>query len=271
MRAAVTVGVLLLCWQAASAAAYDDFAQGISANAEDNSDLAIKSFTAAIAAPDLNPSLLPQAYRGRAQAYLRQGKCHVALADLDQAIKSNATDWAALSLRAEARACDGDLAGAEADFSAAIAVKPAPALYIDRGRIRFRQQNFSSAADDFAPHGEERHPPPYRVLWLEVARRRGGTLDAKTAARDADAVDSDDWPAPLLALYAAKLTSDAALAAVKDGPDHQQCEADFYVGEWLLGGNDAAAARALLQKAATDCPKNVVEYGEAQFELGHMK
>jgi lipoprotein NlpI len=271
MRIAMAVGVLLLCCQAASAAAYDDFAQGVAANIQGDSELAIKSFTAAIAAPDLNPSLLLQAYRGRAEAYLREDKCHAALPDLDQALKINATDWAALLMRANVRMCDGDLAGGEADFGAAIAVKPTPKLYFARGRARFRQQNFSGAAEDFVLYAPEKAKRAYRVLWLEMARRRGGTLDAKTAAADIETVDSDDWPAPLLALYAGTKTPDAALAAVKDGPDHQQCEADFYVAEWHLGGNDTDAARALLQKAVADCPPDFVEFHEAHFELGRLK
>ena len=49
------------------------------------------------------------------------------------------------------------------------------------------------------------------------------------------------------------------------------CEANFYVGEWLLQHHDPAAARPLIQKAASDCPLNFVEWGPAQSELAQLK
>ncbi len=272
MRVAIMVGVLLLGCQAAVAAAYDDFAQGIAANHQGNSDLAIKSFTAAIAAPDLNPTQLPEAYRGRAEAYLSQGKCQPAVADLDAALKINPADLASLALRGQARACEGDFADAEADFSTAIAVKPVPTFYHDRAWVRFRAENFSGAADDFARPGAERQPAPIRILWLELSRYRAGTLDAKTAAKEVGDLDLDDWPAPLLNLYAGQATPDAALAAAKPGEGHQLCEADFFVAEWHLGGaGGAEAARPLFEKAVAACPTTSTDFHESRAELGRMK
>ena len=70
-----TVVAVAACLGTAYAAGYDDFTRGISANNAGNSDTAIAAFNAALNAGDLNASFVPNAYYGRAVAYLRKGKC----------------------------------------------------------------------------------------------------------------------------------------------------------------------------------------------------
>ena len=68
------IGAACLAWVLLTApvlaAGYDDFTSGMTANLRGESERAVASFTAALAAPDLVPAYKPAAYRGRAAAYL---------------------------------------------------------------------------------------------------------------------------------------------------------------------------------------------------------
>jgi lipoprotein NlpI len=259
----------------ASAAAYDDFARGISANLQGEDALAVTSFSAALAAGDLNPTLLPAAYRGRAIAYLRQNQCKQALADLDEYLRLKPGDVQGLQWRGNAHGCLGDFAAAEADLSQAVAVQPSRDTYWVRGRVRWRMKNYAGAADDFA-HVTTLDPKfEYAVLWLELSRARGGTLDPKVGAHDVDELDSRDWPAPLIKHFVGEAKPEDMAAAAAQGDANavanRQCEANFYLAEWWLARQDQAAAKPLLQAAAEKCPKNFIEYDGAQFELSALK
>jgi lipoprotein NlpI len=259
----------------APAAAYDDFARGISANLQGDSALAVTSFSAAIAAGDLSQALLPAAYRGRAFANLRQGQCKSALSDLDEFIRLKPDDLQGAELRGDARACAGDLQGAEADLSQVIAAGSNREVYWSRGRVRWRMKQFAGAADDFARLVELHPESGYFLLWLELSRARGGTLDPKLGEHDLRELDSSEWPVPLIKLFVGEATPEDAAAAAAHGDSDmiasQQCEANFYVAEWWLVHNDAASAKPLLDTASQKCPKNFVEYGEARFELSTLK
>jgi tetratricopeptide (TPR) repeat protein len=259
----------------ASAAAYDDFARGISANLQGDTALAVTSFSAALAAGDLNPTLLPTAYRGRAIAYLREGECKSASGDLDEYIRLKPGDVQGLELRGDAHACAGELAAADADLSQVIALRPDRAAYWNRGRLRWRLKNFGAAADDFSQVVHLQPENSYAVLWLELSRARGGTLDPKVGARDIDQLDSRDWPAPLIKLFVGEAKQEDMAAAALRGDAkvvaNQQCEANFYIAEWWLAQKDATSAKPLLEAAAQNCPKNFVEYDGARFELSVLK
>ena len=259
----------------ASAAAYDDFARGISANLQGDDALAVTSFSAALAAGDLNPTLLPAAYRGRAVAYLRQRQCKSALADLDEYVRLKPRDAQGLELKGNAHACMGEFAAAEADLSQAVAAAPDSDTYWVRGRIRWRNKNFVGAAEDFAQVATLRPNYSYAVLWLELSRARAATLDPKIGAHDLDELDSRDWPAPLIKLFVGQARPEDMAAAAAQGDaktvSDRQCEADFYVAEWWLAHEDTVSAKPLLQAAADKCPKNFIEYDGARFELGLAK
>src|SRR5215831_16040781 len=98
-RLSLLVACLVGIVAGANAAAYDDFARGISANLQGDAALAVTSFSAALSAGDLNATLVPAAYRGRAIAYMRQGQCKAALADLDEFIRLKPGDAQGLELR----------------------------------------------------------------------------------------------------------------------------------------------------------------------------
>jgi lipoprotein NlpI len=260
---------------AAQAAGYDDFAHGLSANAQGLNDSAIASFSAAIAAGDLNPALLPMAYRGRAVAYLRKQQCASALPDLDKALQLNPGYADFLWLHADAAACLNKFDAALADYAALVAAKPDTNVYWQRGRLRWRMADFAAAAADFS-HVTQLNPKfAYGVLWLELSRARAGALDSAVAAADMDRLNVSDWPQPLLALYAGTSKPEEVAAAAAHGDTavvpHQQCEADFYLAEWWLARQDAATAKPLLQRAADQCPHDFVEFTAAGIELARLR
>lgn len=257
------------------AAAYDDFARGVSANLQGDHALAVTSFSAAIAAGDLNPTLLPTAYRGRAIAYMRQRQCKNAIGDLNEFVRLKPGDVQGLELRGDAFACAGDFSSAEADLTTVISARPDYPSYWSRARVRWRLKKYTEAADDFAHVAALQPENAYALLWLEVSRARGGALDPKIGEHDLKQLDSSDWPAPLIKLFVGDAQPEAMSAAASRGDSDkiagQQCEAEFYVAEWWLARKDAASAKPLLESAAQKCPKNFVEYGEARFELGTLK
>jgi lipoprotein NlpI len=259
----------------ARAAAYDDFARGLSANLQGESALALTSFSAAIAEGGLAPTQLPVAYRGRALAYLRLSKCELAKPDLDIALQLAPDDLVAVDLRAFAAACIGDFTLAGADYSTLIAKQPQNADgYVGRGRLRWRQQDFAGASIDLTQAAQLAPKNAYVYLWLELVRSRAGTLDLPTAANDAARFDKDKWPYPLLALFAGLATSDDVQAAASRGADSvvrvQRCQAHFYAGEWWLARNDSARAKAEFQAATVQCPTNFGESLGARAELARL-
>ena len=71
-----------------------------------------------------------------------------------------------------------------------------------------------------------------------------------------------------------QLLSLSAYAAAADGEAQQQadqkCEADFYIGEWKLGGTGSAEALDSFKSAAATCPHNFIEFSAAQSELKRL-
>jgi lipoprotein NlpI len=264
----------------ACAAAYDDFMRGTALNRAGDSDHAIEAFTAAIAAGDLAATYIPSDYYGRATAYARKGKCALAEADLDSALKLRPAYLEAVILRANVRDCQEKYEDARADFDAAIKLTPTTDLYRDRGQFFWRHAKYDSAAADFlqaadvAPmnkyYGARRGFP---LLWYAISAARAGIFDAALFDKRVDKADVDGWPEPLLEHVLGKMKPEDvyAKAARGDGPApaQQKCEADFYLGEWQLGRN-IPGGKELIQQAEKECPHNFVEYVAARTELKRL-
>lgn len=281
---------------AAQAAGYDDFARGVAANAQGDSDAAVVAFSAAIAAGDLSPALLPSAYRARAVAYLRLKKCAEAVPDLAKAIELRAAYTDVRWLHSQAEECLGKYDAAMADMSVLIAAKPDAYAYFTRARMRWYLADFAGAVADLVQARDLNHQDAYIVLWLEMARQRSGALDAAMAAADLAALHTGAWPRPVVELYAGVRKPEDGLeghraqpAAGTETPSgdsdqamddsqenvaalpNRQCESDFYLGEYWLGRRDLAAAKPLLQHAADACAPQTDERGAARNELGRLK
>jgi len=131
----------------------------------------------------------------------------------------------------------------------------------------------------------------YLLIWRHIARLRAGALDpdfasdlrrvglASAQGKDLAGVPvrtdyrrRAPWPYHLVALFADQTTPAIVLAAAAATPGDfarrlRVCEANFYVAEFRLMKNDAAAARPLLQGAIDGCPAGAPEAGFARAEL----
>jgi len=75
MRGLIVTVAFLAAGSAAFASGYDDYMRGFEARHVGNADLALSAYTAALAAPDLAPTYVPDAHVGRAEALMRKGRC----------------------------------------------------------------------------------------------------------------------------------------------------------------------------------------------------
>lgn len=259
---------------AAEAAGYDDFSRGISANNRDDSKSAIAAFSAALAAGDLNHSFLPDAYLGRAHAYLETENCTAALADANAALKLRDDDQNILGLRGRIYLCLDEPKLAEADYSTLIAHSKTGA-YRGRALARWQARNWAGAVSDIEQLVKAAPDEVYDVLMLEVMRARAGTLTSSTAREDMSSIQTREWPGPIFDLYLGKIgTADVFSAAAQGEPRKvkgQECEAHFYVAEWMLAHDQAVAAKPLLVAARTDCPHGYFEYSAAKIELDQSR
>jgi hypothetical protein len=108
----------------------------------------------------------------------------------------------------------------------------------------------------------------YSMLWRYLERRRAGESGDAELASSSLRLKTKDWPYPVAEFYLGKRSEGEMLAAATY-PD-EQCEAQFYLGEWHLLRNDLAAATMALRTAATSCPKNLYEYLGAVAELNEI-
>ena len=104
---------------------------------------------------------------------------------------------------------------------------------------------------------------------LRVRSELRGENGSAELAADVARLDGKDWPYPVIELYLGE-RSPAEVLSVASNPD-EQCDAQFYTGEWhLLKGNRAAATIAL-QAAIDISPKDTFEYKVALAELKRPK
>jgi tetratricopeptide (TPR) repeat protein len=268
---AVTCGVC--------AAGYDDFTRGMSMMAASKPDEAITAFTAALAAGDLAPAYVPVVRLRRASAYMATGKCHEALADLDEVLKLKSGDLDAVVLHASANLCLKNQDAARRDIAAAIAIKPNAGIYEFSARSLWNDGDFAAAGRDFLHArqltGKRDSVSYYLALWYAISAQRGGGFDAAAFDQAAAPLDLDEWPGALIDFFRGK-TAEAKVYRAAQADDatkanERKCEADFYIGEGRLIHGDAAGAKPLLQLAADDCPKQFIEYTAARTELDRLK
>ncbi|HEX4272473.1 MAG TPA: tetratricopeptide repeat protein [Rhizomicrobium sp.] len=288
----------------ASASSYDDLNAGIQFRNLRQWNDEIGAFDKALAAGDLLPNQQYIAHLDRGQAHQLLKQYDLALADYSSCLALEPNNAAALFQRAIIYLDTGKLTEAAADLDSLVALRPmlAPAYNIraaidarlgnaprsladskmalsllpddyarrnigtgivawQAGRTEVAEENFSYAIT----HGNGN---VYAWLWLALTRVRMGKDVPKDDLPD---FDKKSWPTPIVMFFTGDMTQDEVFAATGEGGDAatqgRVCEANFYIGEWLLQHHDAAAAQPMIQKAASDCPMNFVEWGPAQVEL----
>lgn len=269
------VGAMAACVGVACAAGYDDFTQGLTLNLRGESEAAIKSFTTALASPDLVAAYRPAAYRGRGIAYLQLDKCQEALTDLKayEALKGRDTPTAVYRLWAEL--CLKDVAAARKDLEEISKGKIAFADLWEFQRLEWRYDMFEDSMktgqEAFKAVDKKNALASYILLWEAMAAHRAGKFDAAAVTAGLAETKLDDWPKPLLDLYLGKQTPQGvqkeATSWRQSKEDAQVCEANFYTAEWHLGRGEKDAAVPLLLAVIKRCPVDFIELSAARSEL----
>ena len=237
-----------------------------------------------------------------ARAALLMGKAELdkAIVDLDAAIKQRPNQSDGYNNRGAALSQKGELARASADYDRALLISPDSAgTYSNRGNVRFAFGNFGLAADDLARAAKANPRNPYAALWRYLAVARTGNTSTAELLNASGAFDAAAWPAPVVAYYLGKTSADAVRAAADKGDAQtrrgQQCEAEFYLGEFVLAqaagkidpgrikpdqpdqnlyALDPEAirrAKPMLVRAAEICPAGFTERMGAVGELKRMQ
>lgn len=175
--------------------------------------------------------------------------------------------WAHLN-RGIAHGAGGDTTRELADYNKAIELNPKLAnAYQNRGVIAFNNGEFAAAATDFAKT-VELNGDAYAVLFLHLAKARGGETATTELETNAAKLKAANWPYPVAELLLGKKLPAAVLAAATTR--EQKCEAQFYIGEFYAITNDKEAAEKPLRLAASLCAKDVVESNAATAELKRL-
>jgi tetratricopeptide (TPR) repeat protein len=210
-------------------------------------------------------------FANRAYTFGAMGDLDRAIADYNVAIRLDARYAVAYSNRGTLYVAKGEIDRAVADYSEAIRLNPIANAYVGRGRIFLLTGSFANANADFK-RANELSPDPYTALWLDLAERRNDI--SRHLAEATKQLDMKAWPAPLIRLFLNELNSAEALAAAEDqDPKRQQgqiCEANFYSGELALVKGATEEALRFLRLAASDCPRNYIEWGSANFALREL-
>lgn len=239
-------------------------------------DRAIEDYNKAIG---MKPG--PAAYRNRGNAYRAKGDYESAIRDLSAAIGSSgssgsSTGAGALDDRGDTYLAMGQKARALDDFSEAVRLQPDdPDAFLSKGRAEFYLGQWNDAVRDFQKSLALDPTYTYAFIWLHLANARAGNDDAGSLEQQARKIQPEGWPAPIVDMFLGKLKPAYALAFASD-PDSdkkmsQQCEAEFYVGEYILAQGDASAAAPHLQEARRVCSGIFAESLAAKMEMQRLE
>jgi len=231
-------------------------------------DQAIADFSASL---ELRP-VDPLALSARSLAYFGTGKLDQAASDLDALIAIRPMLTGAYGLRAAVNAKRGRAGESVKDLKTVLSLQPKNAGYgLETGILAWEVGEIDDAQDNFSSVVSKGPGNIYAWLWDALARTR---LSKEIRRGSLPKFDKDKWPAPIVALYLGESTQDAVFAAAAQGETQaipgQSCEANFYVGEWLLQHQDRTGAAPLIRKAAAQCPTGFVEWNPAQLELANL-
>jgi lipoprotein NlpI len=215
------------------------------------------------------------AFNNRGSAFQHMGNYARAIQDYDQAIRLNGSFPLSYNNRGRAHHLNGDYAQAIKDYGEAIEIDPDyPLAFYNRGLARFDQGFFIAAVPDFVRAVQIDPTKPYRVLALYLAKARGGDPDREMLATNAAQLNLTQWPGPVVRLLLGQATPQAVLNAAQD-PDPQvqrerQCEAYFYIGEYLLIADQKGEAARMFQAAVSTGVTSLFEYASAKAELRRL-
>ena len=227
------------------------------------------------------------AWYNRANLHAELGAAEQAVADYNQALSLSPQDAWAYYNRARLQAQLGRYEAAAADYRQALAHNPqnADALF-GLGTAQYLSGRYAEAIDSLgkalaAPSdamltlgapgaiADASAEARYRLIWRYLARRRAGQ-DGTAELRQADAANQGrGWPAPVVDYLLGSISAEQLLASAATQADSasRSCEAEAYIGEAQLLGQQREAALKQLRQAHDHCPHGFVEYALAAAEL----
>ena len=221
----------------------------------------------------LNPSNIV-ALLARGDLLAAQKDYDKAFADYDKAlaISANSPQIAALvySARAVVYAEKGDLKRALDEYGALLKIDPDDPVYLEgRAYTAFAAGNFAEAAAGFGSSLQKKPESFYPVLMRFVARARMGEHDTPELRRNAEALDRNAWPWPLVALFLGEIEPDDLRATVTGTQEtRRKCETAFFLAEYDLLHRRRDEAAALMQAATKLC---VSDFFERNAAVGEAK
>jgi tetratricopeptide (TPR) repeat protein len=215
-------------------------------------------------------------YQIRGKLYHTKGDIALALADDEKALSIDRREGDAYFDRGSISAERGEFQRAADDFAKALEMNPLNAWARFRiGVTAWELGRFDDAAQVFSnstvtPDGVL---AVNYILWRWIA----STKTQKDSALNAPAKQaaSDEWPKPLLDLYAGKGSIEAVMKSAGDtvsaGTTNRICGANFYGGIWEEVHGDKSTATKMLSDAASGCPVTYLERSAASAELSRLK
>ena len=156
----------------------------------------------------------------------------------------------------------------------AVLRQPEASLGVITGARAVANAGRPKQAEDMLRAQADRNPGDIRshLELYALLRRSGRAEQAKNeAARYVRELDDEDWPAPLVRVYAGQESEDAALKtageADEDEKPSQLCQAYYYLALLRATGGDRAGARSLFQKALEQATRDV----EAKFAAEELR
>ena len=215
------------------------------------------------------------AFNNRGSAFQHMGNYERAIQDYDQAIRLDVGSALAYNNRGRAYHLKEDYPQAIKDYAEAIDIDPDyPLAFYNRGLARFDQGLYIAAVPDFVRAVQLDPAKPYRVIALYMAKARGGDPDREMLAANASQLNLTQWPGPVVNLFLGQATPQAVINAAQDPDPHvqreRQCEAYFYIGEYLLIANQKTEAARMFQAAVATGVTSLFEYASAKAELRHL-
>ncbi|HUJ47418.1 MAG TPA: tetratricopeptide repeat protein [Rhizomicrobium sp.] len=129
-------------------------------------------------------------------------------------------------------------------------------LYVLKGQMLWANGRLDRASETFGDIFAHDGMDPYAFLWLSLSDAAQGKPVSADIVSKVEATDRTRWPGPLVDLYLGKTTPEEVLqgaAKEADGLNHEQCEADLYVGAWQQSHGHPDDATRLLTAAAGAC------------------
>ncbi len=219
-------------------------------------ELAVADFTRAL---ELAPRD-PLSYFGRAQSLHAAGEIDAALKDYARASGLRPRWSDPIRMRGHALLARADYKAAAAEFRRGLdADSRDMANLAGLGYARFYMGDLALAADNFT-RSLRLSNNIRAMLFLYLVRAQQGTDGKAELARYARYA-GPAWPSPVLHLFLGRTTPEQLNAAARD--EVQVCEAQFYIGQWMMTQGRRAEGLALLKQAVNRCPKTQVEYEAA--------